>query len=468
MDIDKSSDQLLVRVWKACNFKCNFCNVADNEKNVKLKENIDDIVRNFHYKLKYSNLDIKEITITISWWEPSIFQKETLFALKYIKSFFDKKSIIPHFEIQTNASNIDLDFAVKLKKYWIHAALVSFHMIDKSIFEKIIQVSYNDNFYKIIEWINNLHKAWIEVYTNTILSNENKNNFYETIKYIEKTFSFIKIFNIWMVQPHWEAEKILEKVMPKYEEVIQTYNKSLFYLIKKWKEVISHFVWPPACYIWHIKESLELSENTLFRKKFNFSNKYLINNINDINKIQIKDCDKCLYNNVCSGIWKEYMWLQKLKPVIYKKDYNFNLKNEKNAFWYKLYSLDGDLKKIYDKNIRQIIISSFLWNKDEIYNLLKKSTKIWFYKITLLIDNKFILEEDIFLTWISNIQVNIENINEIFIKKLIIFSNKFKPQFRINLDIFYNKKQIQKKEIILMKKYYNNNFIQFYEKNKYR
>jgi len=95
-------------------------------------------VRNFHYKLKYSNFDSGQIIVTISGGEPSIFQKETIFALKYIKSFLEKRGIQPIFEIQTNASNIDEAFARKLKKHGIYLALVSFHMMDKQVFEKVI------------------------------------------------------------------------------------------------------------------------------------------------------------------------------------------------------------------------------------------------------------------------------------------------------------------------------------------
>jgi len=435
MDVNKSWDQLIIRVWKACNFKCNFCNVSDNERHVKLKENIDDIVRNFHYKLKYSNLSNKEITITVSWWEPSIFKKETIFILKYAKKVFDKKWVIPYFDIQTNASNIDIDFANKLKQNWITAALVSFHTIDKNEFNEILWVSYDRYFKKVIDWINNLNNTWIEIYTNTIMSNQNKDSFFDTIKYLENNFKFINIFNIWLIQPHWEACKIINKIYPRYEEVSNIYNKGLFYLLYKWKQVVSHFVWLPACYIWHLKESLEISENTLFRKNFNFNEKYLINKINDNNKIQTLDCQKCLYNNVCSWIWKEYVWLQKLKPIQYKIDKFNNLRNEKNTFWYKLEDKNENLKKIYDRNIRQIIIKTSLWNNEEIYNLLKKSTIIWFYKITLLIDSDFSLEDSIFLTWLSNIQVKNWNISKDFIDKLNNFSKQNTPQFRIDLDI---------------------------------
>lgn len=432
MNKPRNWDQLIVRVGKACNFKCNFCNVSDNEKTVKLRENINDIVRNFHYKLKYSSIKKWwELTVTISGWEPSLFKKETIFALKYIKKVLEKLEITPYFEIQTNASLIDEKFAKDLYENGVNLALVSFHMIDEKIFEKVIQIPYK-NFYKIIDGINTLHNAGIDIYTNTILSNENKNNFFETLKFIEKKFPFIETFNIWMIQPHWEAFKIIEKVYPRYKEVISEYNKSLFYLRNKKKRVSSHFVWPPACYLWHLQEWLEFWDNILFRKNYNFSEKYLINNINDKNKIQTKDCKKCLYNNICSGIWKEYVWLQKLKPVNYIIDKNYNF--DKNNFAYKLQNKNENLKKIYDWNFRQIIIKTSLWNENEIYEILKSATKIWFYKISLLLDSDFEIKKDIVYTWVSNIQCKKEQISSEILYFIKNFSTKNSPQFRIDID----------------------------------
>ena len=39
-----SCDQIIVRLWKWCNFNCNFCNVSDNERMLKPKEEYIDIV----------------------------------------------------------------------------------------------------------------------------------------------------------------------------------------------------------------------------------------------------------------------------------------------------------------------------------------------------------------------------------------------------------------------------------------
>lgn len=425
------NDNLIIRVWKACNFRCNFCNISYNERNVQLKESLKNIVAQFHYKFKYSNLESKYLTITISWWEPSIFQKETIFILKYIKKFLDNKNIESNFEIQTNASNIDNNFANKLSLCWVKMALVSFHTIEKNIYEKVLWVKY-ENFYKVLEWIKNLQNNNIEVITNSILSNENKNNFFETIKFLKLNFPLINFFNIWTIQPNGDALININIVAPKYEEIEKEYNKVFFYLKKSKKEYFSHYVWPPACYIYSKHDSLEIVRNSDFRKNFNFSEKYYINKINDKNKIQIKDCEKCLYNNICSGIWKEYVWLQKLKPVNYIIDKNNNF--EKNNFAYKLKNKDKNLKKIYDWNFRQIIIKTSLWNEVEIYELLKNATKIWFYKVTLLVDSDFEIKKDIVYTGVSNIQCKKEQIsNEVlyFIKN---FSEKYSPQFRIDID----------------------------------
>lgn len=92
-------------------------------------------------------------------------------------------------------------------------------MTDKDIFDKVIQVPYESNYHKIIEGIQHLHDAGITVYTNTILTQETKDNFYDTIVFLAKTFPFIPIFNIGIVQPHGEAKKILNQVYPRYDEV---------------------------------------------------------------------------------------------------------------------------------------------------------------------------------------------------------------------------------------------------------
>lgn len=423
-------DQLIVRVWKICNFKCNFCNVDYNEKNVSVKETSIDLVRNFLYKFKYSQINKNKILITISWGEPSILQKETIFALKYIKKFLLGKGITPLFNIQSNASNITYNFAKKIKQLWVNDSLISFHTNDKKIFEKIIWINYSKNFQSIVNWIYNLHSAWIDVELNIIINKENYSNFIENLEFTIDKFPFVSNYNVWVIQPHWHAYKNSGKLYIQYKDIAKIYNKWIAILKKNKKNISSHFTWLPACYIEEKKYYLEWEENLHIRKNLDFNEIHLINKINDDNKIQIKECEDCIYNNICWWIWKEYEWYQILKPVRYKKVFDNDYKE------YLLYK-NSNIKKIYDSWVRNIIVSTDIFDDIELVSIIKKLTNIWFYKITLYITKKIKITEELLKSWVWNIQVNIKNIDFKDINKFIRFSNKYSPQFWINLDILF-------------------------------
>jgi hypothetical protein len=114
------------------------------------------------------------------------------------------------------------------------------------------------------------------------------------------------------------------------------------------------------------------------------SKKHFLNSVNDLNKIQTSDCNKCLYNNICSGIWEEYVGIQKLKPI--NRIIDFFNSFEINDFAYKLKINNENLKKIYDKDIRQIIVNSSLISNN--LELIKEISNFAFYDISLFIDNE--------------------------------------------------------------------------------
>ena len=132
-------EQLIIRVWKWCNFRCIFCNVAENESVLSLKSSIREILAITFYKLKYSTVLSNHINITISWWEPSIFQKETIFILKYFTKYFRDRSIHTAFDLQSNASNIDTLFAQRLRSFELYKHLY-LHMLMIQKFFRILSV----------------------------------------------------------------------------------------------------------------------------------------------------------------------------------------------------------------------------------------------------------------------------------------------------------------------------------------
>lgn len=452
-------DQLIVRIWKACNFKCTFCNVDYNEKHVLFKEDIMDIVRNFHYKFKYSNVSSWKIIITISWWEPSLFHKEVIFILKYINNFLKRKYIEPIFDIQTNASNISLDFAKKIKDLWVSKAMISFHTNDKKKFDNLIWVNYDIFFSKLDEGIKLLHKAWINIETNTIISNINKDNFFDNIKYLYDNYPYIDVFNIWVVQPHWYGYKNFEKIAVQYGEISYIYNKVIYFLNSKWKNISSHFTWLPACYIDKKKYYLEWEENTFIRKTLFKTNKNLINDLNDSNKIQTKKCVDCIYNNICSWIWKEYENYQILKPFNYKKVF------EKDYCDF-LVNTNEDIWKLFSKWVKNVIIKT---SNKNYKNLISKSLERSFFKITLYIDEKVNIDYNLLKSGMWNIQININNISLEEINSILKFSEKYQPQYWVNLDLLiydFSNEIVSKINFMYLNKYLSLYFIyNFYKKN---
>ena len=432
-------DQLLVRVWKACNFRCNFCNVSANERHVKMKEAVDDIVRNFHYKFKYSDITDNTINVTISWWEPSIFQKEVIFALKYIQAFCSKRDINVNFDMQTNGSNIDLDFARKIKSLWIKKAMVSFHTIDPKIFDEVIGIPYHPNFDNILIGIDNLKSVGIHVSFNTILSKQNIQDFFPTIKFLlDRYWVTENNMNIGIIQPHGEAAKQIDEICPKYDQIEGIYNKTIGYLRRLWQPVESHFVWLPPCYLSHKQNSTEVESNVSFRRTFDHSQKSLINQINDTNKTHIKACNRCIYKNVCSWIWHEYVWYQTLRPEEYKRIFYDEIPVPEYTF--------TSMKRLYDNNVRQIIIKTSQWDIDDLRLLIKEANNIWFYQVSLLVDSDIELNEQWLETGISNIQVDISCVSIDFLLQLNSFSQKNPSQLRVDIDIFIKKYDIQSVE----------------------
>ncbi len=315
-EISHMPDQLIIRVWKWCNFRCIFCNVAENETVLSLKSSIQEILAMTFYKIKHTKFLSDHINVTISGGEPSIFQKETLFILKYFKVFFEKRGIHASFDMQSNASSIDKVFADSIYRLWVGQVLVSSHAHDPDIFESIIGVKYA-TMWPRFEWgVQYLLDAGIEVTFNIVLNRINHEHYMEHIIYLHQKYPQVELYNIWFVQPHGMAQENFKKLFSQYSDVAPVYNRVISYLKYHWKQVHSHLVGLPLCYMDDWSSSMEYWYNQWLLKA-GPTDHTLIQSINDSNKMHPSSCDGCRAKRVCSGIWKEYSKLQKLKPYIY-------------------------------------------------------------------------------------------------------------------------------------------------------
>lgn len=420
----KNTEQLIIRVGKWCNFKCIFCNVANNEKILETKPKIKEILAFTFYRIKFSNFKSKYLNVTISWWEPSIFQTETIFILKYFTSYFKKKFVNVFFDLQTNASNIDLNFAKNLKDNWISSSMVSFHTINPIDYYKLIWVKYEIFWEKVFLWVRNLIDSWIDVSFNIVLNNITKDSFFDTIKYLIDNFPEVISYNIWFFQPHWMAQNNYDDLFVSYSEISFIYNKALAYIKYMWKKASSHYVWLPLCYLNDFSDSLEYFTNKNLIKDW-IDSETLIHTINDTNKNHKPECKNCIYKRFCSGIWRWFGDDHKLNPYYYFKFFEpYNIKICKHyTYW-------DNLKKIYDSWIRQIFID---YND---YIILKESIKkLNFFVISVIWFNNFFDFDINDFIW-CNIQFDFLNNDLInFIFNVIEFNKLKSFHFHITIDI---------------------------------
>lgn len=417
-------EQLIIRVGKWCNFRCVFCNVAENENVLSIKSSIKEILAITFYKIKYSNFSSKELNVTISWGEPSIFQKETLFILKFFKKYFEERWMDVHFDLQSNASNIDRDFARRIRDHWVTQALISSHTHDPDIFQKIIWVSYETMWPRFEAWVQNLIDAGIFVTFNIVLNKMTATTYLDHLAYLVKKYPTVSLYNIGYVQPHGMAQENFEILVAQYKDISKIYNQGIWYLKSMWKIVHSHFVGLPLCYMDDWVTSMEYVNNvSLIRWENN--DKTLIQSINDTNKIHAKDCNRCMAKRVCSGIWKEYEKVQELHPIPYEVRYSLDRFDDLPI---------GELRKLYTWGRRQFF---FRFEHREDTSLFQQVKSLWFVWITLLfsIDNPIPNLEE-YASMNFQVHVTRENMDS-WIDRVRSYNATVSFQFQIQLDLIF-------------------------------
>lgn len=432
-------EQLIIRVGKWCNFRCVFCNVAENESVLSVKSSIKEILAMTFYKIKYSNFDSKQVNVTISWGEPSIFQKETLFILKYFRKYFESRWIQVSFDLQSNASNIDKAFAKQIAQLGIMQALISSHTHDPEIFKKVIWVSYETMWPRFESGVQNLIDAGIFVTFNIVLNKMTAEGYVDHLKYLLEKYPSVQLYNIWYVQPHGMAQENFASLVAPYKDIAKIYNTAIAFLKSRWKTVHSHFVGLPLCYMDDWVTSMEYVNNVSI-VQVAWSEKTLIQSINDSNKVHPNQCTSCIAKRVCSGVWKEYASNQELNPMPYEVRYS----------WVWVDTVDTkSIKKSYDGGKRQ-----FFFLLDEIWDrsTLQEIQSLGFIWISLILA----WEQDVpILTEYAstNLQIHLtlQNIEK-WLDAISLYNSSVPFQLQIQGDLILADTRVDRADIHRIKK----------------
>lgn len=425
-------EQLIIRVGKACNFRCIFCNVAENESVLLKKPQIKQILAQTFYRIKYSNFSSWVANITISGWEPSIFQVETIFVLKYFTKYFKQRGVKATFEMQSNASNITPDFAKQLKKYGVYDVMISNHTHDPAEYECYIGVPYDVMWKKVHDGIKNLINAWVWVSFNSILSGINQRSFLDHMKYLISEYPEVLIYNIWFVQPHGMAQENFDKLFAQYEDVSYIYESVIAFLKSHNKKVHSHLVGLPLCHMNEWSSCMEYYHNKWIILRWP-ENQTLIQSINDDNKDFDSLCERCMVKWLCSGIWKEYIGKQRVNPIKYYQVFEqFDTKISQ------IYTpLKQSLRKYKSQYIQQIFLLQEDIAQEDFQKHIENIKSYQFHLISVCISNiSYITIDTVSLFASTNIQILDFQIQNIDILELIYTYNlSVAVQFRIKLDV---------------------------------
>ena len=160
------------------------------------------------------------------------------------------------------------------------------------------------------------------IFIDTVITKPNYKTLPGIILFYFRNFR-IKNFSFKFVRPQGKALKNFEKIVPEYSNVLP-YLKKAFLLAKTLKInfSVSNF---PFCLLKKAKidkECLgELRNNEFERKAWNLYEKNKEFEVANREKKWIaclEECQKCVYNGICPGIWKKYLKhfpLPKIKAI---------------------------------------------------------------------------------------------------------------------------------------------------------
>ncbi len=292
---------LILNITTFCNYKCSYCDVIKNNKNLKLDTRLQII--NF-IKNNCDNINI----IKFFWWEP-------LLAFYDIQYIVDNtvNYIWNNYEIVTNTSILTDEIGEYFRKY--------FRKINFSI------DSENDFDYKKVFIFIKEYNLEEKLYFNLIISPNNEYIAYEQYqllyKYWSRNFNILPIYytKIWSVNNLKELATIIKKILWDYL-INKDINLSWFQDNSWYNEsLINESIFIDVD--WKIYFS-DLVSTNLWQ---NIKNKLFLWNLNNID---IWNINLGLYKNYLNqyetNIMKRFKWQKRLHEVM---DYFSKYLNEK-------------------------------------------------------------------------------------------------------------------------------------------
>ncbi|MBR9680989.1 MAG: radical SAM protein [Candidatus Altiarchaeota archaeon] len=282
----------VVRLGLKCNFKCEFCNVTEKNESHQTTSDIDSVRK----RIKNATLRGHKY-ISLSGGEPTL----QPYLPKLIR---EMKNDGIHVRLQTNASLITPKLASELKDAKLDDAFINFTSHLPENFERLTGTSKH-MFKKVVGGIKELITHDIEVVLNIVITDVNKNDLVEYIRFISREFGRIQSVNLSVIQPHGHA-RVNSHLVPNYQDLIDPISECVSVARKLKIRIENPYCGLPLCITHKILDDVENGElmgvlNARKLKKVSDPLRRIMKS-----KTRTPSCRDCYTRSLCLGVWKEY------------------------------------------------------------------------------------------------------------------------------------------------------------------
>jgi len=280
---DSHATKGLIRLTMACNEKCPFCNVPQEDYSPPTppEDQTDEELQRF--------IDRGDKTITISGGEPTLLRKRLIRMVERASA-----GGIQFIEIQTNAVLIDTEYATALAEAGVTSAFVS--LLSHIPEHHDALAGLKDAFPKCVAGIDALLDAGIRVTLNPVTARRTQELVVDFIRFVGERLPRVRSISMSAVQPHGRAHDNID-LLPDYDVLSKQIREGREVAAALGIEIINPYCGLPLCVGWEdgLAVSVEAIEATITTTAQGLNNHG--------NKSHGLACMDCVLRNRCGGAW---------------------------------------------------------------------------------------------------------------------------------------------------------------------
>ena len=280
---DSHATKGLLRLTMACNERCPFCNVPQEDYQPATPEEsqTDEELQRF--------IDRGDKTLTISGGEPTLLRKRLIKLVQRARA-----GGIRFIEVQTNAVLIDENYAAEMADAGVTSAFVSLLSHVPEHHDSL--AGLDGAFPRCLAGIDALLDAGIRVTLNPVTARQTQELVADFVQFVNDRLPRVRSISMSAVQPHGRARENLE-LLPDYDHLSRHIRQARQVAKQTGIELLNPYCGLPLCVGWEdgLSVSVEAIEATIQSTAQGIDNHG--------NKRHGAPCMDCVLRNRCGGAW---------------------------------------------------------------------------------------------------------------------------------------------------------------------